>query len=223
MLDVITATLFVLGLIYALWRTRDYRYLLLNGWFWSITVSIGLFSLPPSSDSYRMLMALPAAMIMAAIGLELILKALTATARKPQLAGVGLAVLVLLAITLYNARAYYVDFLQQCRYGGDTSTRFASYLGKYLSTLDRETTVYLLSNEGLRYGTHPSVDYLSKSLPVTNVDGPVTDIQPDIDTAIIAIAPRADELRQWARDKPGGTLHQEFDCGNLMLLAYRLP
>jgi hypothetical protein len=223
MIDVITATLFMLGLFYALWRTRDYRYLLLNGWFWSLTIAIGLFSLPPSSDSYRMLMAFPVVMILAAIGLDLIVTALMAPARRPQVATIGLAALILVTITLYNSRAYYIDFLQQCRFGSDTATRFASYLGKYLSTLDREATVYLLSNEGLRYGTHPSVDFLSKSLPVKNVDGPVTDIQPGIGTTVIAINLRADELREWTRSNPGGKLHQEFDCGNLMLLAYQLP
>lgn len=223
MLDVFTATLFVLGLCYALWHTRDYRYLLLNGWFWSLTIAIGLFSIPPSSDSYRMLMAFPVVMLLAAIGLDLIVNALTALARNRPVAQIGLAALVLLTITLYNSRAYYIDFLQQCRFGNDTATRFASYLGKYLSTLNRETTVYLLSNEGLRYGTHLSVDFLSKTLPVKNVDGPVTDIQPGIDTTIIAISPRAEELREWTRSNPGGKLHQEFDCGNLMLLAYELP
>jgi len=129
----------------------------------------------------------------------------------------------LLIITAYNTRAYYVDFLNQCRFGGDTATRFASYLGKYLGTLDREAAVYLLSSEELRYGTHSSVDFLSKSLPVTNIDGPVADVQPGVDTAVIAIGPRADELRQWASTHPGGKLHQEFDCGKLMLSAYWLP
>lgn len=223
LLDVITAALFMLGMLYALWRTRDYRYLLLNGWFWSMTIAIGVFSLPPSADSYRMLLALPAAMIMAALGLDLVITALSAPARRPRWAAAGLAVLVLIVIAGYNTRAYYVDFLQQCRFGGDTATRFASYLGKYLNTVDRETNVYLLSNESLRYGTHPSVDYLSKSLPVTNLDGPVADIQPGIDTAVIAIAPRADELREWAQHYPGGKLHQEFDCGKLILTAYWLP
>jgi Dolichyl-phosphate-mannose-protein mannosyltransferase len=222
MLSVITATLFALGLIYSLWRTRDYRYLLLNGWFWSMTVAIGLFTLPPSADPYRMLVAVPAAIVMAAIGLDLILKALSAPASQPHRVQIGLAVVILLSVALYDMRAYYVDFLQQCRYGGDTATRFASYLGTYLATLDRETTVYLLSDEGQRYGTHMSVDYLSKSLPVINVDGPVTEIQPGINTAIIAIAPRADELRQWTRDYPGGKLRQEFDCGKLMLTGYWL-
>jgi hypothetical protein len=168
-------------------------------------------------------MAFPVVMLLAAIGLDLIVNALTALARNRPVAQIGLAALVLLTITLYNSRAYYIDFLQQCRFGNDTATRFASYLGKYLSTLNRETTVYLLSNEGLRYGTHLSVDFLSKTLPVKNVDGPVTDIQPGIDTTIIAISPRAEELREWTRSNPGGKLHQEFDCGNLMLLAYELP
>jgi hypothetical protein len=136
---------------------------------------------------------------------------------------IGLAALVLMTITVYNTRAYYVDFLQQCRFGNDTATRFASYLGKYLSTLDRETTVYLLSSEGLRYGTHPSVDFLSKSVPVTNVDGSTSGIRPDVNTAVIAIPARVDELREWTRIYPGGKLHQGFDCGQLMLTAYWLP
>lgn len=223
MLSVITATLFALGLFYSLWRTRDYRYLLLNGWFGSMTVAIGLFTLPPSADPYRMLVAVPAAIVMAAIGLDLILKALSAPASQPQRVQLGLAVVFLLSVTLYDMRAYYVDFLGQCRYGGDTNTRFASYLGTYLSTLDRETAVYLLSDPELRYGTHMSVDYLSKSLPVTNVDGAMAEIQPEANTAIVAIPARADELRQWTRDFPGGKLHQEFDCGKLILTAYWLP
>ena len=220
LLTPIAATLFILGLAYALWRTRDHRHLLLNGWFWSITIAVGIFSLPPSADSYRMLVALPAAIVMAAIALDQLLNLLALPARQPRAVQAGLALFIFAAIAFTNVRAYFVDFIPNCRYGGDTPTRFASYLGNYLRTLDRETTVYLLSNETLRYGTHMSVDFLSKSLPVKNVDSPVSEIQPDINTAIVAIGPRADELRQWARDNPGGHLHQEYDCGNLMLLAY---
>jgi hypothetical protein len=68
LLDLATSTLFVLGLGYALWRTRDAHYLLLNGYFWSMTLAIGLFSIPPSADSYRMLAALPAAILLATAG-----------------------------------------------------------------------------------------------------------------------------------------------------------
>jgi 4-amino-4-deoxy-L-arabinose transferase-like glycosyltransferase len=220
LLDVVTATLFVLGLLYALWHTRDYRYLLINGWFWSMTLAIGLFSLPPSADSYRMLVTFPAVMIMAAIGLDLILNVFTLPSRHPRWMQIGLAAMVLVTIGAYDTHTYFVDYLQQCRFGGDTATRFASYLGKYLSTLDRETSVYLLSDQNLRYGTHLSVNFLSRNLLVKNVDGPASTIQPDIDMAVIAIPSRADELREWALDRPGGKLHQEFDCDKLMLTAY---
>jgi hypothetical protein len=151
-----------------------------------------------------------------------LLNSLALPARQPRAMQTGLALFIFTAMAFINVRAYFADFLLNCRYGGDTPTRFASYLGNYLRTLDRETTVYLLSNETLRYGTHMSVDFLSKSLPVKNIDGPISEIQPDINTAVVAIGPRADELRQWARDNPGGSLHQEYDCGNLMLLAYWL-
>jgi hypothetical protein len=222
MLDVVTGALFMLGLGYAVWRTRDHRYLLLNGYFWSITVAIGIFAIPPSADSYRMLAALPAAIVMGAIGLERLLAVLSlVTSRRPT--DVGVVAFILVAIALLNIRAYYFDFALHCRYGEGLGTRFASYLGNYLRSLDREATVYLLSNEELRYGTHLSVDFLGNNLPVTNVPGLASEIRPGAGTTVIAIGTRADELRDWTRDHPGGSLHQEYDCENLMLLAYRLP
>jgi hypothetical protein len=68
-----------------------------------------------------------------------------------------------------------------------------------------------------------SVDFLSRNLPVQNVPGPASDLQPEVNLTVIAIPPRADELRAWARDHPGGNLHVEYDCDQLMLLAYHLP
>lgn len=221
MLDVLTGILFFLGLGYSLWRTRDHRSLLLNGYFWSLTVAIGVFAVPPSADSYRMLATLPAAIIMAAIGLDWLLTVFALEADRPAFASV--ATFVLIAIGLLNIRAYYFDFALHCRYGEGLGTRFASYLGNYLRSVDRESTVYLLSNDELYYGTHLSVDFLSNNLPVTNVPGPVAEIQPAAGTTVIAIGARADELRDWTRDHPGGRLHQEYDCENLMLLAYQLP
>ena len=74
MLNMISASIFLLGLGLALWRTKSPKYLLLNGNFWAATLAVGIFAVPPSADSYRMLMALPAALIMAAIGLDQMLE-----------------------------------------------------------------------------------------------------------------------------------------------------
>ncbi|MBI3361871.1 MAG: glycosyltransferase family 39 protein, partial [Chloroflexi bacterium] len=223
MLDVLTGVLFVLGLGYALWRTRDYRHLLLNGYFWSATVAIGVFSVPPSADSYRMLIALPAAILLAALGWEQVLGVLSLAGPDRAAARVAFSAFVISAVLLINVRAYFVDFAAKCRYGGDLQTRFASYLGNYLRTLDSETKVFLLSDDALRYGTHSSVDFLSGGLPVTNVPDPATSLQPGANSAVIAVPSRADELKAWAGERRDGYLHREYDCDSLMLSAYRIP
>jgi hypothetical protein len=206
-----------------LWRTREAGSLLLNGYFWSATVSIGVFSIPPSADSYRMLFALPGALLLAAVGAEQVLKLLVPESigrlvPHPTILALGLA-----GILALNLRAYFFDFAAQCRYGTDPQTRFASYLGQDLRAYNRETTIYLLSDDVFRYGTHSSVDFLSRGLPVTNWDEPMDALTPVPDSVILASPSRADELEAWAVAHPGGQSHLAFDCQNLMLRAYRLP
>ncbi|MBI5828465.1 MAG: hypothetical protein HZB20_02735 [Chloroflexi bacterium] len=222
-LGVITATLFVLGVGLALWRTRDNRYLLLNGYFWAMTMAVGVFAVPPEADSYRMLAALPAVMLLAAIGWEqvIMLWSLTDAARAPARLLAGGVLLA--GVALLNVQTYFVDFAGQCRYGNDIQTRFASYLGNYLKSVDRESTVYLLSDDVLLYGTHSSVDFLSRNVPVQNFPDAIQNLTPATQSIIIAIPAREAELRAWVNQHPGGTLRREYDCGKLMLMAYRSP
>lgn len=221
-LTTLVGALFTIGLIVALWRTRQHRYLLLNGYFWGLVVAVGVFSIPPSADTYRILIALPAALILAAIGLNELLLWLEATLPQRQAVIPIVAGGALLVAGWTNLSVYYLDFAQQCRYGA-VNTRFASYLGTYLGTLKPDTSAHLLNTDYLRYGTHMSVDFLSRGIKVTNVPGPASELQPAPNMAIIATPERADELRQWARVNPGGILHAEHDCGRLILLAYYLP
>jgi hypothetical protein len=222
-LEPITGALFLLGVGYSLWRTRDRWFLLMNVYLWGGTLAVGVFATPPSADSYRMLIVLPAAMLLAAVALEEILSLLTLYEPDRKGARYALTILLMLAVLTINLRAYFVDFAGQCRHGGDLQTRFASYLGNYLRTLDRETKVYLLSDDVFRYGTHSSADFLSRNLPVTNWKAGVNDLKPGASMVVIAPPSRADELRDWADDHPGGKLHREYDCERLMLLAYLFP
>jgi hypothetical protein len=223
LLGTITAGLFLVGVILALLRTRDWRYLFLNGYFWSIVVAIGLFATPPGADAYRMLAALPAVMILAALGLDRILTALQLDVPVHRQLQLGLLVGLFAAILWLNTDIYFNDFVGRCRFGGDLGTRFASYFGNYLRGLDRESTVYLLSNDEVRYGPHRSVEFLSRKMPVTNVDGPASETKTGPNTVIVTFPLRADELRDWAKANPGGKLHYEYDCDKLILLAYQMP
>jgi len=228
LLDPFTATLFLLGLAYAFWRTREARFLLVNGYFWSLTVAIGVFAIPPSADSYRMLVALPAAILLAAVGLEQASAAVRLT-NGPASAGLqrwvrpALSVFLAVALLTLNVRAYYFDFVLRCQFGLDSQTRFASYLGNYLRTVDRDVTVYLLSDSTYRYGTHVSAEFLGGKTGVTNFDEPALGLPTHAGLLIIAPPSRMEELRQFADQVPGGSLHREDDCEAPMLLAYALP
>ncbi|MBN1440856.1 MAG: glycosyltransferase family 39 protein [Anaerolineales bacterium] len=222
-LSLFTGIFFLIGLALALRRTLRLNYLLLNGYFWVGPVAIGLFAIPESADSYRMLMVLPAAMLMAAIGLDAALEAIGAGWNSNRNLYVGVAAFILVNLFVFNQWAYFVDHAGKCRYGGDSQTRFASYLGRFLATLEPLDPVYLLSDTVYRYGTHLSVDFLSQNKSVTNVPDAIDTIDPISGDILIASPNRIQELLDWAHRHPGGELEAFFDCETLFVLVYRVP
>ena len=223
MMSMISSTMFLVGLLVALWRIRNPAYLLLNGYFWGATFSVGLFAIPPNSDSYRMLMALPSALTMAAMGLDQILELLGLGWNKARTSYTLSASAILVSLLIFNLWTYYGDFAGKCRFGGDLVGRFASYLGSYAHSVDNELPIYLLSNGIYFYGSHASTDFLSESRVITNFPDPIDTLQPVSGETIIANPERIPELEAWARLNPGGELHYRYDCSNTILLAYRVP
>jgi 4-amino-4-deoxy-L-arabinose transferase-like glycosyltransferase len=223
MLSLVSAMLFLIGLGIALTRVASPHYLLLNGYFWGFTVAIGVFAIPPSADSYRMLMALPAALILAAIGLDQILT-LFGIGWSASRTGYALSVGTVLGwLVVFNLWAYYGDFAGRCRFGNDLAGRFASYLGSYVHTISSESSVYLLSDQFLSYGTHASTDFLSHGRSITNFPGAASELDAVSGETVIAVPARIDELEAWARAHPGGNLRYQYDCRSPILLAYQVP
>jgi 4-amino-4-deoxy-L-arabinose transferase-like glycosyltransferase len=222
-LSLFTATLFLIGLGISLWRTRSENYLLLNGYFWAGTLAIGIFAIPESADSYRMLMVLPAAIFMAAVGLDTILESVGLGWNRKRWAYAGIAAFLMINLFAFNQWTYFVDFAGKCRYGGDPQTRFASYLGTYLGKLLPADTAFFLSNDIYRYGTHSSTDFLSGNKAVANVPDGIDTISPVAGDILIANPDRVAELNAWAREHPGGRLEAIYDCQTLILMSYRVP
>ena len=225
MLSLISATLFLLGLGIAFLHTRSPRILLLNAYFWAGTLSVGMFAIPPSADTYRMLIVLPAAILLAAIGLNQGLEATGVGWVKMRKTYLFATSLVLTSLLVFNVWAY-MQFTRLCLYGTDFPTRFASYLGNYLRNVDRETHTYLLSDINYIFGTHLSVYFLNgkgENYFVSNIPSPVDELEVRPDEIIIASPDRIDELRAWADSHPGGTLQYQYDCGERILLTYQIP
>jgi 4-amino-4-deoxy-L-arabinose transferase-like glycosyltransferase len=219
----LTAALFLIGLGIVLFRTREKEYLLLNGYFWALTLAVGILALPPSADSYRMLAVLPAAVIISAVGLFQILKIMGVSWERSRIQYSVIVGIVLLSIFGANFRTYFLDFAGECKYGGDTQTRFSTHLGYFLESVNREATVYLLSDDIIFYGQNLTVDFLSSQIKVTNVNESVDTITPASGTVIIAVPSRRDELNQWAQSHPEGEFAYRYDCRNIILSAYLIP
>ncbi len=222
-LSFVAAVLFLLGLGYCLLRARSLDGLLLNGYFWGMTVAVGTFAIPPSADSYRMIVALPAAMILAGIGLDQILTQVGLGWSTDRIRYGAIVSIIFAGLITLNTWTYFFDFVGRCRYGGDPQTRFASHLGTVVRSIENEGAIYLLSDTIYFYGSHASVDFLTHKRPIQNVAEPVDSLQVVSGETVIASTPRIAELLEWTRAHPGGALHYERDCGNVILLAYQMP
>jgi hypothetical protein len=222
-LDMMTAILFGIGVFLALLRTRDPRIMLLNGWFWSGVVAIGVFSIPATADSYRLLMVLPAICVLAALGWAYI-TSLAERLAKVELRMVILSSVILLAlVAALNLKIYFIDFGRSCLYGGiNYSTRRGSLLGDYLRVQPAFEQGYLLQTDNFYYPVHLSTDYLSGSIPLINLPSPF--VGPDTRGSTIFIIPplREYERVEVSRFAPGGQFTRVTDCGELMFLAYRV-
>ncbi|HQV95494.1 MAG TPA: hypothetical protein PLF41_13605, partial [Anaerolineales bacterium] len=220
---VVSSVLFLVGLGVSLLRVRLREYLLLNGYFWGATLSVGLFAIPPSADSYRMMMAFPAALVMCAIGLDQVLEIFGIGWQNSKKAYAFSVSVVLLGLLFLNGWTYFGDFAGQCRFGGNLAGRFASYLGSYVRTVESESPVYLLSDGQFFYGSHASTDFLSRLRPITNHPDPIDSLHAIKGETIIANPDRIKELEDWVRLNPGGEVHYVYDCKNTILMAYQVP
>jgi 4-amino-4-deoxy-L-arabinose transferase-like glycosyltransferase len=223
MLTIITGSLFLIGVGLSLWRTRSTGYLLLNGYFWGFTLAFAIFAIPPSADSFRMLNVLPAALLMAGLGLDQILEAVGLGWNRSRLGYTLTAAIILVSVLAINLWTYFGDFAGRCLYADDLPGRFASYLGNYAYTLKPEVRIYLLSNGDYFYGSHLSVDFLSQGRQVVNVDDPVDSLAATAGEVIVANPDRFKELTTWAAAHPGGDLHYVYDCKKIIMIAYQFP
>lgn len=223
MLTLKVAALFLLGLGISLWRTRSPGYLLLNGFFWASTLAVGIFAIPPAADSYRMLMVLPVALLMAAIGIDQVLELLGMGWKTYRTAYTFATGAIILSLFVFNMWTYWGDFAGQCRYGVDTVGRFASYLGNYVHALPTESSVYLLSDADYFYGSHASAEYLDENRKVINFPAPADTLNLSPGDVVIAPPPRILELETWIKTHPGSKLDNRYDCQSKILVSYQSP
>ncbi len=224
MLSMISALLFLVGLLIVLLRKQTPGSLLLNGYFWGFTLSVGLFAIPPSADSYRMLIALPAALIMAGLGLDTLLETMGLSWEKKRVSYIAVSSVALFSLLIFNMWSYYDDFIGHCIYGDNLEGRFASYLGTYAGEVeDQDVLIYLLSDEVFFYGSHASANFLSGNRPITNVGDGLDDLSLLPGDILIASPNRFDDLKDWVRRNPQARIDYQYDCQVPIMAVYEVP
>ncbi|HEY7369142.1 MAG TPA: glycosyltransferase family 39 protein [Thermoanaerobaculia bacterium] len=223
LLGSLTAIFFLLGLALAIARPREPGNLTVAVVLCSLTALIGFFALPPSADSYRMIIVFPAVMICAALGIDGLFGAfgLNLPGRSRSLALA--ASLLFLPVAAANLHAYFGRFAGRCLFWGDPASRIPSHLGRHLHAVPPDVVVFLLSDEHLRQGANPSLDFLSGDRRVRNWSAPAWMLAPKRDVLLVAAPSRVDELESWARENPGGSLERQYECRKLLFATYRPP
>ncbi len=231
LLDQLTAAVFVLGVAYSLWHTREPRFLLLN--LWLLASVLGAAALTnPAISVYRVLVVLPAVATLAALGAVKLIQVVRLRARLDRRVGLAAAVAFAGVVALINVSYYFTQLVPGCGFE-DSYTRLASRLGAYLRTVDPAYRAYLYGAGRFAYGIHPSVDFLSGGLPIQNLEeygktsttGPPPPALPDggRGSIFLFMPDRRQELAAVEARYPGGTTRELTDCGSVVMLIYTLP
>jgi hypothetical protein len=220
MLDFYSGAAFIPGLVYALWKTLEPRFLLLHAWFWSALISGGVLLMLTGQGAYRVLILVPVVFLLAALVViklgELGRRLIVDDPRLWRV--VGIAFLVLTAYV--NLQYYFGDYARACKYE-DGATRLVSHMGRYLGTLDAgQYSAYLLTGPTLPASTiHPSWVFLSGAMRIVDVAGAITAgpelVDPSRGAVFLFLPERFGEEGAVRQAYPNGTAVEFYDCGRL--------
>ncbi len=226
MLGLVTGALFAMGLVYALLRLRDRRFLLLNAWFWSTLVLGQVLATDPAPSAYRTLGLLPAACILAAIALvELAdLVFLWLKAQRKWLAAL-LVIAVIAGEAAWNVNYYFAQWAPSFVYS-DPNSRRASLIGDYLAELGGDTQAYMVGAPEFLGEKWNSLTFLRGNAGLTDVMVPLEEVLPKIKpaaTLVFIFTPQREaELAAAQSAFPGGKVVTKDVNGQRYFMAYEV-
>jgi hypothetical protein len=209
-----TAVLFALGLIISLLRLRQLKFSMLVVWVLVTLLFAGALLIAPP-QSHRLLIAIPAVMLLAAIALveiaQLAHTALTPSPHPPTSSPKFLLALTTVAAVLaLSDVAFYYGRYPQTHEFADANTEAAYAISQYLNTLDGEWSAYFYGPPAM-YVDFPTFPYLLPQFQKdVNFFDVARDASPDLTAdgsqVFIFLPERAGEITAVERIYPNGHL-----------------
>jgi 4-amino-4-deoxy-L-arabinose transferase-like glycosyltransferase len=226
LLGVLAGAFAILGMAWAVARWRERRHFLVLIWFWSVIIAGGMLTESPPS-SQRLVIAIPAVVLLVAIGLEktVQLARRVLQARWPGWESVALGVLVAI-LAVSSVRFYFVQFTPSMRYGSQNGET-ATMIGHYLRDLDGNVETFFFGAPRI-YWSFGTMMFLAPNVSGRDVLDPVT-APPDFEgmsrPAVFVFLPeRAGEVTWVEQAYPQGSLTEVRDeAGEVRFLAYAVP
>lgn len=233
-LGYVTGVLFMLGVLLALLHLRELRYQMLLVWVLVTVVFAGALLLNPP-ESHRYIVAAPAAVLLAAIGLVGLASAFRRPGagdaaasgwRRPALV-LGVLVTIAALLAALDLAYYFGPYRTQHRFG-DRNTEVAAVMAEYLNELDGDWAAYFFGPPSMYVG-FPTIPYLVTDFRtgenLFDVEEPTADLQPTqaASRVFIYLPEREGELAAIEAQYPGGTLRR-FDgyYAQPLFLAYEV-
>jgi 4-amino-4-deoxy-L-arabinose transferase-like glycosyltransferase len=225
LLGFLAGGLAMLGMAWAVARWRERRHFLILIWFWSVIITGGMLTESPPS-SQRLVIAIPAVALLAAIGLEQTAK-LAGRLLKPRWAGWESAALGLLVVILAvsSVRFYFVEFTPSGRYGSQNGET-ATMIGHYLHDLGAGYDAYFFGAPRI-YWSFGTMAFLAPRAAGHDVTETLT-APPDLsgaehDMVFVFLPERIGELAWVQQDFPDGALREFADAaGTVHFVAYEV-
>jgi SAM-dependent methyltransferase/4-amino-4-deoxy-L-arabinose transferase-like glycosyltransferase len=152
------ALFFAGGVLLALARMRKLRYAILLIWLLvTVTFAGALLESPP--NSYRLLVAAPAAVLLAAVAFVWLFQQLAATIRLRREHVWPLLLVLAFLATMSDPLFYFGPYRQEQRFG-DANTEIAYEVSRYLNSLEGEWMVYF-HGPPYMYADFPTIPFLA--------------------------------------------------------------
>jgi hypothetical protein len=200
------AIIFMLGMAYILWRIKDSRYMVVFVWFWAAVI-LGSTLTGGAPTSQRMLMSMPALVIIIAIGITKILGAFKQlhqpTARFAPILLLGF----ILCIGYANINYYFYEY-RIGHYYEEPANELTYETSAYIAPLYTQGRMFLISNPETPYLLFESFHYFSPDVEKHNLynitQETLAGLPHDKDILFIALPeykPSLELISQWM---PGG-------------------
>ena len=206
----VEALIFMFGLAYLFWRIKDARCMVILAWFWAVVILGGaLTGSPPTSQ--RILMSIPAAAIITAIGMTKILEAFAHFRQSFVKFAPGILLGFVLLIGYTNISFYFYDY-RIGHYYEDVKNELTYETRIYTAPLDATGRMFLIADPEIPYLAYKSFTYFAPDMEKTTLNNvtrqKLLNLPYDKDVLFIALPGYESDLELIAQLIPGGEWHE---------------